>query len=106
LAPYIAGDATTLLPSPVATANRSLADDHLIASVAFPSVSTGAYGYPVDEAAAVAVRTIIDVLPNCTHVQHARFVLFDAATCRAYVQAAETISREPLAKPVIFEKTS
>jgi O-acetyl-ADP-ribose deacetylase (regulator of RNase III) len=83
-----------------------LADDHLIDSVAFPSVSTGAYGYPVDEAAAVAVRTIIDVLPNCTHVQHARFVLFDAATCRAYVQAAETISREPLAKPVIFEKTS
>ena len=83
-----------------------LADDHLVKSVAFPSISTGAYGYPVDEAAEVAVRTIIDVLPNCTHVQHVRLVLFDAATCRAYVHSAETISREPLTKSVIFEKKS
>jgi O-acetyl-ADP-ribose deacetylase (regulator of RNase III) len=83
-----------------------LADDHLIASVAFPSVSTGVYGYPVNEAAEIAVRTVVERLSACVHVQHARFVLFDPITCQAYVDAAEKISREPHAQSVIFEKGS
>jgi O-acetyl-ADP-ribose deacetylase (regulator of RNase III) len=80
------------------------ADDHGVRSLAFPSVSTGVFGYPVHEAAAIAVRTIVEVLPPCAHVEHVRFVLFDIATCRAYVQAAEKISRESLAISVIFTK--
>jgi O-acetyl-ADP-ribose deacetylase (regulator of RNase III) len=72
--------------------------------LAFPSVSTGAFGYPVHEAAAIAVRTIVEVLPPCAHVEHVRFVLFDIATCNAYIQAAEKISRESLAISVIFTK--
>ncbi len=83
-----------------------LADDHLIASVAFPSISTGAYGYPVGEAAEIAVKTVVETLPACPHIQHVRFVLFDAATCRAYVQAAEKISRDTLAKSAVFEQKS
>jgi O-acetyl-ADP-ribose deacetylase (regulator of RNase III) len=81
-----------------------IADDHGIRSLAFPSVSTGVFGYPVHEAAEIAVRTIVEVLPPCAHVEHVRFVLFDIATCNAYVQAAETISRESLAISVIFKK--
>jgi len=81
-----------------------IADDHGIQSLAFPSISTGAFGYPVHEAAEVAVRTIVEVLPACTRVEHVRFVLFDLATCKAYVQATEKISREPLPISVIFTK--
>jgi O-acetyl-ADP-ribose deacetylase (regulator of RNase III) len=81
-----------------------IADDHGTKSLAFPSISTGAFGYPVHEAAEIAVRTIVEVLPPCAHVEHVRFVLFDVATCQAYVQAAEKTSREPLAISVIFTK--
>jgi O-acetyl-ADP-ribose deacetylase (regulator of RNase III) len=80
------------------------ADDHGIRSLAFPSISTGAFGYPVHEAAEIAVRTIVEALPPCAHVEHVRCVLFDIATCKTYVRAAETISRKPLATSAIFEK--
>jgi len=80
------------------------ADDHGIRSLAFPSISTGAFGYPVDEAAETAVRTMVEALPLCAHVEQVRFVLFDIATCKAYVRAAEKISREPRATSAIFEK--
>ena len=81
-----------------------IADEQQVASVAFPSISTGAYGYPVQEAAEIAVRAVFEHLQSAASVQHVRFVLFDSATCKAYVRAAETISHEPLAHPVIFEK--
>ena len=81
-----------------------IADDHGIKSLAFPSISTGAFGYPVHEAAAIAVRAIIEALPPCAHVEHVRIVLFDSATREAYVRAAEIISRERAATSAIFEK--
>jgi O-acetyl-ADP-ribose deacetylase (regulator of RNase III) len=80
----------------------SIADDHGIKSVAFPSISTGAYSYPVQKAAAIAVRTIVESLPQCAHLEHVRFVLFDAATSQAYVDAAEKISRESETGSIIF----
>lgn len=81
-----------------------IAGDNGIRSLAFPSISTGAFGYPVNEAADIAVRTIIEALPPCVDVEHVRFVLFDIATCKAYVGAAEKLSQEPLAISAIFEK--
>jgi O-acetyl-ADP-ribose deacetylase len=81
-----------------------IADDHGIRSVSFPSISTGAYGYPVQEAAPIAVRTIANVLPSCAHLEYVRFVLFDIATCNAYVQAAEKLSRQLVSISAIFEK--
>ena len=83
-----------------------IADDHGIKSLAFPSISTGAFGYPVHEAAAIAVLAIVEALPPAVHVEQVRFVLFDVATREAYVRAAEKISREPHATSVIFEKGS
>ena len=80
------------------------ADDHGIRALAFPSISTGAFGYPVPEAAEIAVCTIVEVLPLCANLEHVRFVLFDIATCKAYVQAAEKISLESVAISVIFTK--
>ena len=81
-----------------------MADDHGIKSLAFPSISTGAFSYPIDEAAAIAVRTIAEALPSCAHVDHVRFVLFDIATCKAYVRAAEKLSQQQPTTSAIFEK--
>jgi len=81
-----------------------LADDHGIRSLSFPAISTGAYRYPVHEAAEVAVKTIVEVLPSCSHVEQVRFVLFDVSTCQAFVRAAEEFSQQQPANSVIFEK--
>ncbi len=87
-------------------ASIRLADDHAIQSLSFPSISTGAYGYPVEEAAAAAIRAVMESLPATTHVKQVRFVLFGTADCQTYVRAAEQISREPQSESVIFEKKS
>jgi O-acetyl-ADP-ribose deacetylase (regulator of RNase III) len=81
-----------------------LADDHAIRSLAFPSISTGAYGYPIHEAAAVALKAVVEALPATTHVQLVRMILFDIADCKTYIRAAEKISRELPANSVIFER--
>ena len=81
-----------------------IADDHAIASVSFPSISTGAYGYPIDEAAAIAVKAVAESLPETTHVKLVRFVLFSVSDCRVYVHAAKKISRDLAPNSVIFEE--
>jgi O-acetyl-ADP-ribose deacetylase len=59
-------------------------------SVAFPAVSTGVYGYPVDEAAPVALRAVLDA---DTNVEEVRFVLFNDAAQRAFEDALAEIER-------------
>ena len=71
-----------------------LADEHEIKSLAFPAISTGAYGYPVEEAAQVAVSAVAKALHSATNVKLVRFVLFDTATLDAYVAAAKSL-RDP-----------
>jgi O-acetyl-ADP-ribose deacetylase (regulator of RNase III) len=56
-----------------------LANDNSIASVAFPSLSTGAFGYPMDEAARIAIGTVLAEMRGPGHVSLVRFVLFDEA---------------------------
>jgi O-acetyl-ADP-ribose deacetylase len=85
-------------------ASIAVADDHGIRSLAFPSISTGAYGYPIEKAAAIAVRTVAETLPACAHLQNIRFVLFDIITRNIYVTAAEKLSRLSPSTSVIFEK--
>lgn len=53
-----------------------LAEQHEIASVAFPAISTGAFGYPMEEAAEVALTAVLDALP-LESVALIRFVLYD-----------------------------
>ncbi len=68
-----------------------LANKQKLESLAFPSISTGAFGYPVRDAAVVAVTTVISELEAATFVRHVRFVLFDVTTLNAYTQAAEKV---------------
>jgi O-acetyl-ADP-ribose deacetylase (regulator of RNase III) len=56
-------------------------------TIAFPSISTGIFGYPLEQAAPVALRAVRDALARAAHVREVRFVLYDAATYAAY-QAA------------------
>jgi len=60
-------------------------------SVSFPSISTGAFGYPVQQAATIALRTVVDHLHSPRSLQLVRFVLFDADTCQAYNDAAQKL---------------
>ncbi len=53
-----------------------LAEENAIDSIAFPAISTGAFGYPLEPAARVAFKTVFAVLPSLSSVKHIRFVLF------------------------------
>jgi len=66
------------------------AEEEGLASVAFPALSTGVFGYPVEEAAEVALRTVLDAMPALASVRLVRFVLFDE---RALAVHAETLER-------------
>lgn len=59
-----------------------------IRSVAFPSLSTGAYGYPLEEAARIAVKTVTDYIRENPVFDRVGFVLFGNQAYQAYVQAA------------------
>jgi len=62
-----------------------------LASVAFPSISTGVYGYPVALAAPVALSTVNAELSRHARPSLCRFVLFDEPTLNAYQNAAESL---------------
>ncbi|MBI1977514.1 MAG: O-acetyl-ADP-ribose deacetylase [Candidatus Omnitrophica bacterium] len=64
-----------------------LCTEHKIGSIAFPSISTGVYGYPVEEAAPIAVKTVSDYLKTHSEIRLARFVLFDDKTFSTYRRA-------------------
>ena len=70
-----------------------LADEHALKSLSFPAISTGAYGYPVTEAAPVAISAAIEALATADHVSKVRFVFFDIATLKAYTRAAERLGK-------------
>jgi O-acetyl-ADP-ribose deacetylase (regulator of RNase III) len=61
-----------------------LAEEHGCRSVAFPAISTGAYGYPVELAAPVAIAATQDALAAHSSVEVARFVFRDEATLARY----------------------
>jgi O-acetyl-ADP-ribose deacetylase (regulator of RNase III) len=66
-----------------------LAVEYRCASVAFPSLSTGAYRFPIDQAARIALRTTIDFLAGNKAPKTVRFVLFSAGPFGAFAAALE-----------------
>lgn len=83
-----------------------LADEHLVESLSFPAISTGAYGYPVTAAAEVAVAAVAEALGSTTHLNRVRFVLFDVSTLRAYTRAAEGLRDPKDGSPYTIERSS
>ena len=85
------GEAETL-----ARAYRSsleLASEKGIRTIAFPSISTGAYRYPVTLAADIALRTVLQFLTEHPDIELVRFVLFSAADHRAYQNALAALMK-------------
>lgn len=64
-----------------------LAEQHQCKSIAFPSISTGAYGYPLMLAAPIALRTVLEHSKKSTDLQQVMFVLFENRTYNAYEKA-------------------
>jgi O-acetyl-ADP-ribose deacetylase (regulator of RNase III) len=54
-----------------------IAEKNEIDSIAFPSISTGFFGYPMEEAAEIAFKTVIELIPELKRVKRIRFVLYD-----------------------------
>ena len=72
-----------------------LAAGNGLTSVAFPSISTGAYGYPMEEAARVALRAVISFLKEkATSVKEVTFVLYGQSAVDAYEAALREIAPE------------
>ena len=67
------------------TASLRVADEIGATTVAFPAISTGVYGYPLELAAPVAIASVRN---QYTRVEEVRFVLFDAAAYHAFARAA------------------
>lgn len=78
----------------LASVHRSalhIASEHGITSIAFPAISTGAYGYPMEEAASVALQTVIDYLIPHPEIELVRFVLFGRSAYRIYQAVLKTL---------------
>jgi len=59
--------------------------------MAFPSISTGIYGYPVEEASRIALKTVMDYLKDYPEIKLVRFVLFDSKTYSVYEEALQEL---------------
>ena len=58
-------------------------------SLAFPSIATGTFGYPVTQAAPIALETILGIIPSLQAINKIRFVLFDSDTLDIYVKTLD-----------------
>ncbi len=68
-----------------------LCTEHKLSSVALPSISTGIYGYPVEAAARIALRTARSYLKEHPEIKLVRFVLFDSHTYTVYEEALKEL---------------
>ncbi len=68
-----------------------LAEENNLTSIAFPSISTGAFGYPVKPAADVAAGAVSEMLALLKNVEIIRFVLFDDSDLEAYGKAFQEV---------------
>jgi O-acetyl-ADP-ribose deacetylase (regulator of RNase III) len=67
------------------------AEENGIDSIAFPAISTGIFGYPVEEAAEVALRAVVEATERLQHVRLIRFVLFDEKDLEVHEEVLSAI---------------
>jgi O-acetyl-ADP-ribose deacetylase len=68
-----------------------LAEQQGLRSIAFPAISTGVFGYPMEAAARVAIETVVAELPALVSVKHIRFVLYAADDERVHAETLERV---------------
>ena len=69
-----------------------LAEENGIRSIAFPAISTGAFGYPLKLAARVALQTVLDEAPALSTVEHVRFVLYGRRAQEVHAQILQELT--------------
>ena len=72
----------------------SLAASYGLKTVAFPSISTGAYGFPISRATPIAIRTVVEALQSHPDLEKVIFVCFSDGDGRAYDDAARDLEIE------------
>ncbi len=81
-------------PETLASCHREsirVADQLELASLAFPAISTGIFGYPLELAATVALTSVRQALQSTQHLREVRFVLYDSGARRHFEQAAHQL---------------
>ncbi|GIW42240.1 MAG: macro domain-containing protein [Candidatus Binatia bacterium] len=75
---------------------RSLevAAENGVRTIAFPSISTGAYRFPIREASRIALRTVAETLPRLPGIELVRFVLFTEKDLQVYEEALDELARD------------
>lgn len=69
----------------------SLAREQGLTSIAFPSISTGVYGFPIEEAAPIAIKTVLRHLDGPTSIEEVQFVLFSQGDLDLYLKTMTEI---------------
>ncbi len=93
------------VPRQLASAYRrslEVALEHGVKTIAFPAISTGVYGYPIQPAAEIAIRTICDVASTHDELSLVRFVLFDTGTFKVYEQTLTALAQQRAGLRLIY----
>ncbi len=77
----------------------NLADEHGLASVAFPAISTGIFGYPIDRCARIMLETVIGYVQGDTGLGRVVFCLFDEGALRVFTHALGRLTAGPPRSP-------
>jgi len=75
------------------SASLRLAQEHGVNSIAFPSISTGAYGFPIDRSAEIAIRTIHRTLDECPCIGRVICVCFFDRDLHVYQNSLEALDQ-------------
>jgi O-acetyl-ADP-ribose deacetylase (regulator of RNase III) len=75
------------------------AEEKRLTSIAFPAISTGVFGYPLEEAATVAIDTVAEEAPRLKSVKRIRFLLFGARDLGVYAEALRQIAVSSISSP-------
>ena len=68
-----------------------LAARHTLKSISFPAISTGVFGYPMEEAARVAINAVVEAVKEFPQVQLIRFVLYDAPSFEIFSKTLSSV---------------
>jgi O-acetyl-ADP-ribose deacetylase (regulator of RNase III) len=66
----------------------AIAEQHELESIAFPAISCGIFGYPVEQAASIAIESTLQALHDCSHVEQVIFACFGDEVEAALIRAA------------------
>ena len=69
-----------------------LADDKGITSISFPAISTGAFGYPIEQVARISLSAVRDYIMKGTRIKLVRFVLFTQVDYDVYCEALKSLA--------------